>query len=101
MCERAGEREGEGGEKRRERVCVCLPFLTDHVDLKLAVVWICDYIQFRAKKDQVQHSKDLHTSIVASFSCLLSWVTLHPYLLGDKVEKRGRGGGEDRERECV
>lgn len=53
--------------------------------MKQTVVWICDYIQYQAEKDHLQHSKDLHTSIVAAFTCLLTWVTLHPYLLGDKV----------------
>ena len=51
----------------------------------MAVMWVCEYIHRRAEKDKILHSKDLHTSIVAAFSCLLSWVTLHPYLLGDKV----------------
>ena len=48
-------------------------------------MWVCDYIQHQAEKDHLKHSKDLHTSIVAAFSCLLNWVTLHPYLLGNKV----------------
>ena len=52
----------------------------------MAVMWVCEYIHRRAEKDKILHSKDLHTSIVAAFSCLLSWVTLHPYLLGDKVQ---------------
>ncbi|CAI8012715.1 Ral GTPase-activating protein subunit beta [Geodia barretti] len=57
----------------------------DHEDLNMAVMWVCEYIHRRAEKDKILHSKDLHTSIVAAFSCLLSWVTLHPYLLGDKT----------------
>lgn len=61
------------------------PPAPDHSDVKQTVVWICDYIQHQAEKDHLQHSKDLHTSIVAAFTCLLTWVTLHPYLLGDKV----------------
>ena len=66
----------------------------DHSDLKQVVLWVCDYIQHQAEKNHLQHSKDLHTSIVGAFSCLLSWITLHPYLLGDKVRGVwGEGGG--------
>ena len=30
------------------------------------------------------HSKDLHSSIVAAFQTLVTWLVHHPYLLGDK-----------------
>lgn len=57
----------------------------DHADCKQAVGWVCQYIEHQAGKEHPQHSRDLHTSIVAAFSTLLTLITLHPYLLGNKV----------------
>ena len=57
----------------------------DHADCKQAVDWVCQYIEHQARKEHPQHSRDLHTSIVAAFRTLLTLITLHPYLLGDKV----------------
>lgn len=61
------------------------PLPPDHADCKQAVQWVCEYIQYQSLKAHPQHSRDLHTSIVAAFFTLLVWLMFHPYLLGNKV----------------
>ncbi|XP_034949716.1 ral GTPase-activating protein subunit beta isoform X2 [Chelonus insularis] len=57
---------------------------TDALECKRAVKWLCDYITYQCWRPPPAHSKDLHSSIVAAFSCLTTWLTAHPQLLQDK-----------------
>ncbi|XP_033225547.1 ral GTPase-activating protein subunit beta isoform X3 [Belonocnema kinseyi] len=57
---------------------------TDALECKRAVKWLCDYIAYQCWRPPPAHSKDLHSSIVAAFSCLTTWLTAHPQLLQDK-----------------
>ncbi|KYQ59900.1 Ral GTPase-activating protein subunit beta [Trachymyrmex zeteki] len=54
---------------------------TDALECKRAVKWLCDYISYQCWRPPPAHSKDLHSSIVAAFSCLTTWLTAHPQLL--------------------
>ncbi|XP_070158722.1 ral GTPase-activating protein subunit beta isoform X2 [Polyergus mexicanus] len=57
---------------------------TDALECKRAVKWLCDYISYQCWRPPPAHSKDLHSSIVAAFNCLTTWLTAHPQLLQDK-----------------
>ncbi|XP_012286236.1 ral GTPase-activating protein subunit beta isoform X2 [Orussus abietinus] len=57
---------------------------TDALECKRAVKWLCDYIASQCWRPPPAHSKDLHSSIVAAFGCLTTWLTAHPQLLQDK-----------------
>ncbi|XP_043270594.1 ral GTPase-activating protein subunit beta isoform X3 [Venturia canescens] len=57
---------------------------TDALECKRAVKWLCDYITYQCWRPPPAHSKDLHSSIVAAFGCLTTWLTAHPQLLQDK-----------------
>lgn len=61
----------------------CLYYL-DALECKRAVKWLCDYISYQCSRPPQHHSKDLHSSIVASFHCAATWLAEHPYLLRDK-----------------
>uniref|UniRef100_T1JGQ1 Rap-GAP domain-containing protein n=1 Tax=Strigamia maritima TaxID=126957 RepID=T1JGQ1_STRMM len=54
------------------------------MECKRAVKWICDYIVSQCNRPPPAHSKDLHSTIVAAFQCVSSWLVEHPYLLQDK-----------------
>jgi len=56
-------------------------YVTDALECKRAVKWLCDYISYQCWRPPPAHSKDLHSSIVAAFSCLTTWLTAHPQLL--------------------
>jgi len=58
--------------------------LTDALECKRAVKWLCDYIVTQCSRPPPAHSKDLHSSIVAAFQTCVTWLVHHPYLLGDK-----------------
>ncbi|XP_037904139.1 ral GTPase-activating protein subunit beta isoform X8 [Hermetia illucens] len=58
--------------------------LTDALECKRAVKWICDYICYQCSRPPPAHSKDLHSTIVAAFQCTSAWLMQHPYLLQDK-----------------
>ncbi|XP_046418146.1 ral GTPase-activating protein subunit beta isoform X4 [Neodiprion fabricii] len=58
--------------------------LTDALECKRAVKWLCDYITYQCWRPPPAHSKDLHSSIVAAFTCLTTWLSAHPQLLQDK-----------------
>lgn len=53
----------------------------DALECKRAVKWLCDYITYQCWRPPPAHSKDLHSSIVAAFGCLTTWLTAHPQLL--------------------
>ncbi|XP_011305025.1 ral GTPase-activating protein subunit beta isoform X2 [Fopius arisanus] len=57
---------------------------TDSLECKRAVKWLCDYITYQCWRPPPAHSKDLHSSIVAAFGCLTTWLTAHAQLLQDK-----------------
>lgn len=56
-------------------------YVADALECKRAVKWLCDYISYQCWRPPPAHSKDLHSSIVAAFSCLTTWLTAHPQLL--------------------
>lgn len=56
-------------------------FVLDALECKRAVKWLCDYIAYQCWRPPPAHSKDLHSSIVAAFGCLTTWLTAHPQLL--------------------
>ena len=56
-----------------------------HVDSRQALLWVCDYIKHQSSREHPQHNRDLHTTIVAAFSTILTWINAHPYLMGTKV----------------
>ena len=59
-------------------------FSVDILESKRAVKWLCDYIVIQCNRPPPAHSKDLHSTIVAAFSCLSVWLVSHPILLNDK-----------------
>ncbi|KAJ2949741.1 hypothetical protein O0L34_g15674 [Tuta absoluta] len=52
------------------------------IERKRAVRWICDYITVQCSRPPQAHSRDLHSCVVAAYSCLASW--LCPALLADQ-----------------
>ncbi|CAL8111145.1 unnamed protein product [Orchesella dallaii] len=56
----------------------------DPLECRRAVKWVCDFIIHQCSRPPKDHSKDLHSSIVAAFQCVTTWLTTHPYLLDDK-----------------
>ena len=78
----------------------------DPLESKRAVKWICDYIVAQCSRPPPAHSKDLHSSIVAAFRCLQTWLLCHSYLLQDKdciatameVVEQGISGSKSRNR---
>ncbi|XP_045512346.1 ral GTPase-activating protein subunit beta isoform X2 [Pieris brassicae] len=53
----------------------------DALERKRAVRWICDYISVQCGRPPQAHSRDLHSCVVAAYTCLASW--LCPALLND------------------
>ncbi|KAL4239114.1 hypothetical protein ACF0H5_003817 [Mactra antiquata] len=51
---------------------------------KRTVKWICDFIVFQCSRPAPNHSRDLHSMIVAAFKCLTLWLVEHSRLLYDK-----------------
>ncbi|XP_048484764.1 ral GTPase-activating protein subunit beta [Plutella xylostella] len=56
-------------------------FVIEAIERKRAVRWICDYITVQCGRPPQAHSRDLHSCVVAAYSCLSSW--LCPALLAD------------------
>ena len=54
------------------------------LECKRTVKWICDFVVQQCNRPPREHSKDLHSSIVAAFYCCRTWILHHPYLLQDK-----------------
>lgn len=44
---------------------------------------LCEYISTQCSRPPPAHSKDLHSTIVAAFSCCASWLFAHPDLGSD------------------
>lgn len=53
----------------------------DQAECKSTIHWLCDYVTCQANKKATHHSRDLHSMIVAAFSCLQSWIMSHPWLM--------------------
>ncbi|XP_066558893.1 ral GTPase-activating protein subunit beta isoform X5 [Amia ocellicauda] len=53
-------------------------------DKKRAVSSVCSYIVYQCSRPAPQHSRDLHSMIVAAFQCLCVWLTEHPDMLNEK-----------------
>ncbi|XP_076100413.1 ral GTPase-activating protein subunit beta-like isoform X2 [Mytilus galloprovincialis] len=51
---------------------------------KRTVKWICDFIVFQCNRPNQNHTRDLHSMIVAAFKCLTLWLVEHSRLLYDK-----------------
>ena len=51
---------------------------------KRTVKWICDFIVYQCSRPPQNHSRDLHSMIVAAFKCLTLWLVEHSRLLYDK-----------------
>ena len=58
---------------------------SDKAECKSTIHWLCDYVSYQANKKATHHSRDLHSMIVAAFSCLQTWITSHPWLLDSQV----------------
>lgn len=58
--------------------------LSESLECKRSLKWICDFIIAQCSRPPPAHSKDLHSSIVAAFHCCKTWLLHHPYLLQDK-----------------
>ena len=54
------------------------------LECKRTVKWLCDFVVQQCSRPPREHSKDLHSSIVAAFYCCRTWILHHPYLLQDK-----------------
>ena len=54
------------------------------LECKRTVKWLCDFVVQQCSRPPREHSKDLHSSIVAAFYCCKTWILHHPYLLQDK-----------------
>ncbi|KAJ8714733.1 hypothetical protein PYW07_002958 [Mythimna separata] len=52
------------------------------IERKRAVRWICDYITVQCSRPPQAHSRDLHSCVVAAYTCLSAW--LCPALLADQ-----------------
>ncbi|XP_063894857.1 ral GTPase-activating protein subunit beta isoform X1 [Helicoverpa armigera] len=57
-------------------------FVIEAIERKRAVRWICDYITVQCSRPPQAHSRDLHSCVVAAYSCLAAW--LCPALLADQ-----------------
>ncbi|CAH2269392.1 jg16418 [Pararge aegeria aegeria] len=44
------------------------------IERKRAVRWICDYIGVQCGRPPQAHSRDLHSCVVAAYTCLASWL---------------------------
>ncbi|XP_040071658.2 ral GTPase-activating protein subunit beta isoform X2 [Ixodes scapularis] len=56
----------------------------DSLECRRAVKWICDFVVYQCQRPPPFHSRDLHSTIVAAFQCLTTWLMAHPLLLQDK-----------------
>lgn len=44
---------------------------------------LCEYISVQCSRPPPAHSKDLHSTIVAAYTCCASWLFAHPFLATD------------------
>ncbi|KAJ0174961.1 hypothetical protein K1T71_009102 [Dendrolimus kikuchii] len=60
------------------------------IERKRAVRWICDYISVQCSRPPQAHSRDLHSCVVAAYSCLSAWLCpallAHPDCLATLME---------------
>lgn len=66
-----------------------LPFRISFVGIaesRRVVRVLCEYISQQCSRPPPAHSKDLHSTIVAAFMCVASWLFAHPYLITDNAD---------------
>ncbi|KAI1897030.1 hypothetical protein AGOR_G00078920 [Albula goreensis] len=56
----------------------------ESADRRRVVTSVCRYIVHQCSRPAPQHSRDLHSMIVAAFQCLCVWLTEHPNMLEEK-----------------
>lgn len=61
-----------------------IQIIADSQVCQKAVKWICDYIVYQCSRPPPAHSKDLHSTIVAAYHCVTTWLLEHPDLLENK-----------------
>ncbi|RDD44888.1 Ral GTPase-activating protein subunit beta [Trichoplax sp. H2] len=61
-----------------------VPITADALSSKTVIDRLCQYIESQIRRPPRYQSRDLHSMIVASFSCLLSWISCHNQLMEDK-----------------
>ncbi|PAA78255.1 hypothetical protein BOX15_Mlig000483g2, partial [Macrostomum lignano] len=52
--------------------------------LKSCVRWLCDFISSQCARPRQEHSRYLHSQIVATYDCLAQWALNYPQLLLDE-----------------
>ena len=55
---------------------------SDQAECKSTIHWLCDYVSYQANKKATHHSRDLHSMIVAAFSCLQNMDNVTPMAIG-------------------
>ena len=53
------------------------------IESRRVVRVLCEYISLQCSRPPPAHSKDLHSTIVAAFTCCAAWLSAHPYLTAD------------------
>ncbi|CAA9993032.1 unnamed protein product [Nesidiocoris tenuis] len=56
----------------------------ERVEWERGMKWVCDYIMYQCWRPPQAHSKDLHSSVVAAFTAVSSWILARPDLLMNK-----------------
>uniref|UniRef100_A0A146LGW4 Ral GTPase-activating protein subunit beta n=1 Tax=Lygus hesperus TaxID=30085 RepID=A0A146LGW4_LYGHE len=56
----------------------------DRVEWERGMKWVCDYIVYQCWRPPQAHSKDLHSSVVAAFTAVSTWIMARPDLLMNK-----------------
>jgi len=56
----------------------------DESVFKIAISWIWHYVSAQIKRRSRDHTKEMHSVIVAAYNCLIIILTKKPYLLRDK-----------------
>uniref|UniRef100_A0A1I8JPS9 Ral guanine nucleotide dissociation stimulator-like 3 n=1 Tax=Macrostomum lignano TaxID=282301 RepID=A0A1I8JPS9_9PLAT len=57
---------------------------SDRTCLKSCVRWLCDFISSQCARPRQEHSRYLHSQIVATYDCLAQWALNYPQLLLDE-----------------
>ena len=51
---------------------------------KKAIAWIWDYVRMQIKRKSREHTREMHSVIVAAYHCLVMLLVSKPQLLRDK-----------------
>ena len=61
------------------------PIKDENIDVgKLAISWISHYVQMQIKRPSKDHTREMHSVIVAAYHCLIVLIVQKPRLLRDK-----------------